>query len=141
MPGPRPLGSPTKVKPVHCLAEAPEPRVVLSQEAKQSLKEPAFATVALVSPTPPTAVTSEEHSNWKALPAASTILFLSSPGQATGNEVAVASPVPVADPVAEPVAEPVCEDEVVVADTVVLDIVVVVVVVKGAIVKLLDEGA
>lgn len=63
MPGPRPLGSPTKVKPVHCLAEAPEPRVVLSQEAKQSLKEPEFATVALASPTPPTAVTSEEHSN------------------------------------------------------------------------------
>lgn len=134
MPGPRPLGSPTKVKPVHCLAEAPEPRVVLSQEAKQSLKEPEPGTVALASPTPPTAVTSEEHSNWKALPAASTILFLSSAGQATGNAVAVASPVadPVVEPVAEPVAEPVCEDEVVVADNVAL--VVVVVVVKGAIV-------
>ena len=125
------------MKPVHCLAEAPEPRVVLSQAAKQSLKEPAFVTVELVSPTPPTAVTSEEHSNWKALPAASTIRFLSSAGQATGNEVAVISPV--ADPVAEPVAEPLCEDEVSVADSV--GLVVVVVVVKGAIVKLLEEGA
>ena len=48
------------------------------------------------------------------------------------NEVAVASPVPVAEPVADPVAEPVCEDEVVVADSV--GLVVVVVVVKGAIV-------
>jgi hypothetical protein len=62
------------------------------------------------------------------LPAASKILFLSSPGQATGNAVAVASPVPVA----EVVAGPVCEDEVVVADKV--GLVVVVVVVKGAIV-------
>ena len=51
----------------------------------------------------------------------------------------MASPVPVAEPVADPVAEPVCEDEVVVADNV--GLVVVVVVVKGAIVKLLDEGA
>jgi hypothetical protein len=116
------------VKPVHCLAEAPEPRVVLSQKAKQSLKEPLFVTLALVSPTPLTAVTSEEHSSWKALPAASTTLFLSSPGQAAGNAVAVVAE-PVADPVADPVPEPVVEA---VADDVVP--VVVVVVVKGAIV-------
>ena len=130
------------MKPVHCLAEAPEPRVVLSQKAKQSLKEPLLATVALVSPTPPTAVTSEEHSSWKALPAASTILFPPSPGQATGKAVAVASPVPVADPVAEPVCE---EDDSVVEtdDAVAEDVVpvVVVVVVGGAIVRLLDAGA
>lgn len=132
MPGPLPLGSPTKVKPVHSLAEAPEPRVVVSQAAKQSLKEPVFVMAKLLWPTPLTAVTSEEHSSWKALPAASTILFLSSVGQATGNAVAVASAVP------EPVAEPVC-DEVVVADSV--GLVVVVVVVKGAIVRLLDAGA
>jgi hypothetical protein len=116
------------VKPVHCLAEAPEPRVVLSQKAKQSLKEPLFVTLALVSPTPLTAVTSEEHSSWKALPAASTTLFLSSPGQAAGNAVAVVAE-PVADPVADPVPEPVVEA---VADDVVP--VIVVVVVKGAIV-------
>jgi hypothetical protein len=116
------------VKPVHCLAEAPEPRVVLSQKAKQSLKEPLFVTLALVSPTPLTAVTSEEHSSWKALPAASTTLFLSLPGQAAGNAVAVVAE-PVADPVADPVPEPVVEA---VADDVVP--VIVVVVVKGAIV-------
>jgi hypothetical protein len=116
------------VKPVHCLAEAPEPRVVLSQKAKQSLKEPLFVTLALVSPTPLTAVTSEEHSSWKALPVASTTLFLSSPGQAAGNAVAVVAE-PVADPVADPVPEPVVEA---VADDVVP--VVVVVVVKGAII-------
>ena len=121
------------MKPVHCLAEAPEPRVVLSQKAKQSLKEPLFVTLALVSPTPLTAVTSDEHSSWKALPAASTTLFLSSPGQAAGNAVAVVVE-PVADPVADPVAEPVCED--VVAEAVADDVVpvVVVVVVKCAIV-------
>lgn len=132
-----PLGSPTKVKPVHSLAEAPEPRVVLSQAAKQSLKEPVFVMARLLWPTPLTAATSVEQNSWKALPAASTIFFLSSPGQAAGNAVAVASAVP--EPVAEPVAEPVCEDEVVVADSV--GLVVVVVVVKGAIVKLLDAGA
>lgn len=136
MPGPLPFGSPTKVKPVHNLAEAPEPRVVVSHAAKQSLKEPVLVMAKLLWPTPLTAVTSEEQRSWKALPAASTILFLSSVGQATGNAVAVASPVP--EPVAEPVAEPVCE-EVVVADSV--GLVVVVVVVKGAIVKLLDAGA
>lgn len=83
---------------------------------------------------PPTAVTSESHRSWYALPARSTILFWSSAGQATGKAVAVAS--------AEAefvVDDPVCEDVVVVTDEVVL--IVVVVVVAGALVWVLFEGA
>ena len=127
MPGPPPLGLPVKMNPVHCLAEAPEPIGVLSQEAKQSLKEPLVPTGRLTCPAPLTAVISEEHSSWKAFPPASTILFLSSSGQATGNAVAVASGVPVdagAD-VDELVAAPLVG---VVADDIVLVVVVVVIV-------------